>query len=298
MEETWTILKLIQWTTQYFSRKGIAQPRTDAEVLLSHVLSTERIQLYLHFDQPLQERELAVFREAVRRRAAHEPLQYITGRQEFWSLELEVSPSVLIPRPETELLVEKALALLKDDSGASPWVLDLGTGSGAIAVALAHEHPGVRVLATDISTAAIAVAQRNARRHDVADRVHLVVMDLCQALALGDPNFDLIVSNPPYIASSDIPGLAPEIAYFEPRNALDGGLQGLDVIQHIMDQAHGCLKPSGSLLVEIGQDQAELLRHQQATHPDFATIDVIADYAGIPRVLHLRHRSRLCVGST
>jgi release factor glutamine methyltransferase len=291
MEATWTILKLIQWTTQYFSRKGVAQPRTDAEVLLAHVLGTERIQLYLRFDQPLREPELAEYREAVRRRATHEPLQYITGRQEFWSLELEVSPSVLIPRPETEVLVEKALALLKENGNAIPWVLDLGTGSGAIAIALAHEHPGVRVLATDISTAAIAVAQRNARRHHVADRVQLVAMDFCRGLAVAGATFDLIVSNPPYIASSDIPGLAPEIARFEPRNALDGGLQGLDVIQQIMEQAHGSLKPSGSLLVEIGQGQAELLRHQEARQPSYANIDFIADYAGIPRVLHLRHPS-------
>jgi release factor glutamine methyltransferase len=291
MEATWTILKLIQWTTQYFSRKGIAQPRTDAEVLLADVLRTERIQLYLRFDQPLQERELAGYREAVRRRAAHEPLQYITGRQEFWSLELEVSPSVLIPRPETEVLVEKALALLKEDGNADPWVLDLGTGSGAIAIALAHEHPGVRVLATDMSTAAIAVAQRNARRHQVIARVHPVAMDLCQGLAVGGSTFDLIVSNPPYIASSDLPALAPEIADHEPRNALDGGLQGLDVILRIVEEAHGCLKPSGSILLEIGQGQAELLRHQLANHPGYASMDVIDDYAGIPRVLHLRHPS-------
>ena len=288
MEATWTILKLIQWTTQYFSRKGVAQPRTDAEVLLAHVLGIERIQLYLRFDQPLRETELAEYREAVRRRATHEPLQYITGRREFWSLELEVSPSVLIPRPETEVLVEKALALLKENGSAIPWVLDLGTGSGAIAIALAHEHPGVQVLATDISSAAIAVAQRNARRHHVADRVHLVAMDFCRGLAVAGATFDLIVSNPPYIASSDIPGLAPEIARFEPRNALDGGLQGLDVIQQIMEQAHGSLKPSGSLLVEIGQGQAELLRHQQVNQPSYISIDFIADYAGIPRVLHLR----------
>ena len=291
MEATWTILKLIQWTTQYFSRKGVAQPRTDAEVLLAHVLGIERIQLYLRFDQPLRETELAEYREAVRRRATHEPLQYITGRREFWSLELEVSPSVLIPRPETEVLVEKALALLKGNGSAIPWVLDLGTGSGAIAIALAHEHSGVQVLATDISTAALAVAQRNARRHHVADRVHLVAMDLCCGLAVAGAAFDLIVSNPPYIASSDIPGLAPEIAHFEPRNALDGGLQGLDVIQQIMEQAHGSLKPSGSLLVEIGQGQAELLRHQQVNQTSYISIDFIADYAGIPRVLHLRHPS-------
>ncbi len=291
MEEPWTILKLIQWTTQYFSSKGIAQPRTDAEVLLAHVLKTERLQLYLRFDQPLQAWELVEYREAVRRRGTHEPLQYITGRQEFWSLDLEVVPSVLIPRPETEILVERALALLSENGNLAPWVLDLGTGSGAIAVALAHENPQVRVLATDVSSAALVVAQRNARRHGVADRIQLVAMDLFQALSAELAAFDLIVSNPPYIASSDIPGLAPEIAHFEPRNALDGGFQGLGVIRSIVDQAHGYLMPPGSLLVEIGPGQAEPLRHQLATHPAYHTMEIIADYAGIPRVLHLRHRS-------
>ncbi|HBD07599.1 MAG TPA: peptide chain release factor N(5)-glutamine methyltransferase [Syntrophobacteraceae bacterium] len=291
MEEPWTILRLIQWTTQYFSRKGVVQPRTDAEVLLAHILRTERLQLYLRHDQPLQPRELIEYREAVRRRGSHEPLQYITGRQEFWSLELEVTPSVLIPRPETEILVEKALALLQQNGTAMPWVLDLGTGSGAIAVALAHENPQIRVVATDISSAALEVARRNACRHGAADRIRLVAMDLCRGLADGGAAFDLIVSNPPYIASSDIPRLAPEIARYEPRRALDGGSQGLDAIRRIADQAHCHLKPSASLLVEVGQGQAELIRQDLSKHPAYQAMEVIADYAGIPRVLHLRHRS-------
>ncbi len=293
MEELWTILKLIQWTTQYFGRKGIAQPRTDAEVLLAHVLKTERIQLYLRYDQPLQPRELAEYRDVVRRRGAHEPLQYITGRQEFYSLELEVTPAVLIPRPETEILVETALALLKEQGLSSPWVLDLGTGSGAIAVALGHENPQLRILAIDVSVAALAVARRNAKRHSLADRIHLVAMDLCQALSANLAVFDLIVSNPPYIPTNDIPGLAPEISSFEPRNALDGGSHGLAVIRRIMDQAHRVLRPSGSLLLEIGQGQAQLLRDQTAAHPAYQSMEFIDDFSGIPRVLHLRHRPGL-----
>lgn len=290
MEELWTILKLIQWTTQYFGRKGMAQPRTDAEVLLAHVLKTERIQLYLRYDQPLQPKELAEFRDVVRRRGVHEPLQYITGRQEFYSLELEVTPAVLIPRPETEVLVETTLALLKEQGLSSPWVLELGTGSGAIAVALGHENPQLRILAIDVSVAALAVARRNAKRHNLADRIHLVAMDLCQALSANFAVFDLIVSNPPYIPTIDIPGLAPEISSFEPRNALDGGSHGLAVIRRIMDQAHRVLRPSGSLLLEIGQGQAQLLRDQTVAHPAYQSTEFIDDFSGIPRVLHLRHR--------
>lgn len=293
MEELWTILKLIQWTTQYFGRKGIAQPRTDAEVLLAHVLKTERIQLYLRYDQPLQPRELAEYRDVVLRRGAHEPLQYITGRQEFYSLELEVTPAVLIPRPETEILVETTLALLKEQGLSSPWVLDLGTGSGAIAVALGHKNPQLRILAIDVSVAALAVARRNAKRHSLADRIHLVAMDLCQALSANLAVFDLIVSNPPYIPTKDIPGLAPEISSFEPRNALDGGSHGLAVIRRIIDQAHRVLRPSGSLLLEIGQGQAQLLRDQTAAHPAYQSMEFIDDFSGIPRVLHLRHRPGL-----
>jgi release factor glutamine methyltransferase len=293
MEELWTILKLIQWTTQYFGRKGIAQPRTDAEVLLAHVLKTERIQLYLRYDQPLQPRELAEYRDLVRRRGAHEPLQYITGRQEFYSLELEVTPAVLIPRPETEILVETALALLKEQGLSSPWVLDLGTGSGAIAVALGHENRQLRILAIDVSVAALAVARRNAKRHSLTDRIHLVAMDLCQAMSTNLAIFDLIVSNPPYIPTNDIPGLAPEISSFEPGTALDGGSHGLAVIRRIMDQAHRVLRPSGSLLLEIGQGQAQLLRDQTAAHPAYQSMEFIDDFSGIPRVLHLRNRSGL-----
>ena len=175
MEERWTVLKVLQWTTEYFGLKGIDQPRASAEVLLAHVLGMERIQLYLNFDRPLAPAELASYRELIRRRAAREPTQYITGKQEFWSLDFEVTPAVLIPRPETELLVEKALELVR---GTAKRVLDLGTGSGAIAIALAHECPTIQVVATDKSCAALLVARRNAFRHHVEERIALVATDL------------------------------------------------------------------------------------------------------------------------
>lgn len=286
MEETWTILKVLQWTTGYFSSKGIEQPRADAEVLLAHVLGVERIHLYLNYDRPLSPDELARFRELVRRRAASEPTQYILGRQEFWSLDFEVTPAVLIPRPETEILVEKALELL----GAGPsLVLDVGTGSGAMAVAIAVERKNTRVIATDRSFSALAVAKRNAARHSVSDRVGFVLMDLMQALAAG-PWFDIIVSNPPYVADAEFLDLAPEIANYEPHSALrGGGEQGLGLIRKILGQFRDYLKPGGSLLVEIGKGQAEILEKEL---PGAAEFEFIRDYSGIKRVLHVRNTGR------
>lgn len=283
MEEKWTILKVLQWTMEYFSGKGITQPRSEAEVLLAHVLGLERIQLYLNYDKPLSAEELAVFRGLIRRRAAFEPTQYITGRQEFWSLDFEVTPAVLIPRPETEIIVEKALEIIGDGPSL---VLDLGTGSGAIAVALAHERPEIRVVAADKSLSALAVAKRNATRHQVADRVLFVAADLFQPFAPG-PVFNLIVSNPPYISDAEFLDLAPEIANYEPESALrGGGTRGLGMIRKILQQFHNFSSPDGAILVEIGLGQAELLdRELSAGRRKF---DFIEDYSGIKRVLYVR----------
>jgi len=284
MDETWTILKVLQWTTGFFSRKGIDQPRANAEVLLAHVLDTERIQLYLRYDQPLGSAELARYREAIRRRASCEPTQYITGRQEFWSLELEVGPAVLIPRPETEVLVEKALELLP---GTRARVLDIGTGSGAIAVSLATERKELTVVATDKSPKALEIARRNAVRHKVEDRVWLAAMDLFSAFLPAVPVFDLIVANPPYIGDFEFAALPREIAEHEPVEALRGGVDGLDVIRKILAEAPFFLKPRGSLLIEIGKGQDEML----PLVPDNSRIDTcgfIRDYSGVLRVMHCR----------
>ncbi|MCE5333504.1 MAG: peptide chain release factor N(5)-glutamine methyltransferase [Desulfobacteraceae bacterium] len=282
MEEQWTVLKVLQWTAQYFASKGLSGSRADAEVLLAHVLGVERIQLYLNHDKPLAPEELALYRQLIRRRTSFEPVQYIVGRQEFWSLPFEVTPDVLIPRPETEVLVERALELI----GSRPaLVLDLGTGSGAIAVALAHERSEVRVLATDLSYPALAMAKRNARRNGVADRISFALSDLFDALA-DRPLFDVIASNPPYISEADFPGLAPEITRHEPHCALRAGLQGLDIVRSIIAQFRSRLKPGGSLLMEIGQGQADILEKELA--PDFpGAFDFMEDYSGIRRVLHV-----------
>jgi release factor glutamine methyltransferase len=290
MEERWTVLKVLQWTTEYLGLKGIDQPRASAEVLLAHVLGLERIQLYLNFDRPLTPDELAAYRGSIRRRAAREPTQYITGKQEFWSLELEVTPAVLIPRPETELLVEKALELVKSSSKR---VLDLGTGSGAIAIALTHECRAVRVVATDISCSALQVARRNASRHGVNDRIAFVATDLFQGFSSSSPPFDVILSNPPYVGEKEFPQLAPEIIRYEPKAALLAGPEGLLVIRRIISEAWPYLKAGGSLLLEMGVGQSEILRAELSGDCCMDRFEFIRDYSGILRLLHIQ-KARGC----
>lgn len=290
MEEVWTILRVLQWTADYFKRKGLHQSRIDAEVLLAHALGVERIQLYLRYDQPLGDVELARFREFVKRRAAREPTQYITGKQEFWSLELEVTPATLVPRPETEVLVEKALELAH---GRTMRVLDLGTGSGAIAIALAHEAPQLHLVATDRSVDALRVAGRNARRHAVHDRISFVAMDLFQAFLPTSQPFHLIVSNPPYIGDAEIPALPPEVGIYEPPGALrGGGPQGTGLIVCILDTAPSLLSSGGHLLIEIGSGQDELLTPLVSAKTGVANFEFFKDYSGILRVLHVQMGER------
>jgi release factor glutamine methyltransferase len=290
MEETWTILRVLRWTTDYFRRKGLAQPRADAEVLLAHVLGTERIQLYLHYDQPLSSDELAGYRDAVKRRANREPTQYITGRQEFWSLDLEVSPDVLIPRPETELLVEICLTLLKKSPAR---VLDLCTGSGAIALALAREREDLRIVATDKSLEAVALARRNAARNGLRHRVDFVVTDLFSGLQSGADLFDAIVSNPPYIGDVEFPGLAPEVREHEPELALrGGGPEGIDVLARILDGFHRYLEPGGTLLLEIGHNQREALTERARHLTGAPTYTFHKDYSDFTRILHITTANR------
>ncbi len=288
MEEQWTVLKVLQWTTEYFKGKRFEQPRADAEVLLAHVLGMERVQLYLNFDRPLSYAELARFRGFIRRRAAFEPTQYITGKQEFWSLDFEVTPAVLIPRPETEVLVEKALEIVGDEPSL---VLDLGAGSGAIAIALAHERSGIRAIAADKSWSAIEVARKNAVNNDVADRINFVVMDLFEAFEQGSL-FDLIVSNPPYVSDAEILDLTPEIANYEPHSALrGGGKEGLALIRKILERYHAHMKPHGSLLVEIGLGQAEIIE-SEISEVLSGKFEFIEDYSGVRRVLHIAGKDR------
>jgi release factor glutamine methyltransferase len=277
MAETWTVLKVLQWTAGYLREKGIEEGRLDAELLLSDALSLDRVGLYLNYDRPLTSAELTSFRERVGRRARREPLQYILGRVEFWSLSFAVNPAVLVPRPDTEILVEETLKR----SSADAAILDVGAGSGAIAIALAYELPGAAVVGVDISPAALEVAAENARRNGVDGRVRFQDADLAR---LPEGPFDLIVSNPPYIPSGDLAALMPEVRDFEPRLALDGGRDGLDSYRLLACQAPGLLRPGGWLLLEVGIGQATAVRELLA---GAGLLDLFSrdDYAGIPRVV-------------
>jgi release factor glutamine methyltransferase len=247
----WTILDVLNWTTARFKERGIGSPRLDAELLAAHAFSLSRVQLYTQFDRPLLPEELAAYRELVRRRQGGEPVAYITGRKEFWSLDLAVDDRVLIPRPDTETAVEEALALLGEEARA---VADVGTGSGAIALALAKARPSLAVFAGDISGGALEVARANAERLGLP--VTFVEGHLLEPLAAHGP-FDLIVANLPYIPAAEVEGLAPEVRS-EPRLALvGGGSDGLDVVRALVGAASEALRSGGALVLEIGAGQAE-----------------------------------------
>jgi release factor glutamine methyltransferase len=261
-QRTWTIKEILNVTSQFLRDKQIESPRLCAEVLLSLQLRKTRVELYLSFDQPLRDSEVAQYRALVKRRLNREPLQYITGRQEFWSLEFTVNPSVLVPRPDTEILVEEALNLKKtnqlpEGSGDQTRILDLGTGCGAIAVSLAKEMEGAALWATDISAEALAVARENAERHAVSGKITFCQGDLHQALEQPAPAFDMIIANPPYIASDAFDTLPEEVRSYEPRIALDGHEKGMYFIERIIRDAENYLKPGGWLLMEMDPDQTD-----------------------------------------
>jgi release factor glutamine methyltransferase len=278
--ETWTIIAVLNWTTRFFGEKQLASPRLDAEVLLSHVLHCDRVGLYVRFEQPLERGELDTFRELVRRRVAGEPVAYLTGTKEFWSLPLRVDPRVLIPRPETELVVDVILELTRD---APPGLAcDVGTGSGAIALALKRERPAWTVVATDVSAAALAVARDNAAR--LAIDVEFLEGDMLGPLAGRGP-FDVIASNPPYVAEAEVATLMREVAQHEPRVALTPGSDGLAAIRALVAGAPGLLAPTGALVLEIGYQQGAAVQALVAATSAFGPPTVRKDYAGLDRVL-------------
>lgn len=277
-------MDLVRWTTGYFTDHGIESARSEAEILLAHTLGLRRIDLYLNHDQPLCEDELARFKSMIKRRVDGEPVSYITGNREFWSMELDVNPSVLIPRPETECLVEVVLPFLGDPAGSPKRVLDMGTGSGAIIIALAHEHPGHRYVAMDRSEAALQTARQNARKHKVDHRIDWFCGDWDAALAAGRETFDLIVSNPPYIRSGDMDDLQVEIRKHEPRTALDGSGDGLKCIRQIIESAHRYLKTGGRVALEMGCDQASDIQFIAGEAGPYGPVRIIKDYSGHDRV--------------
>jgi release factor glutamine methyltransferase len=275
VSETWTVLRLLRWTADFFRQHRIESARLDAEVLLAHVLACKRVDLYLTFDQPVANADRTRFRELVRRRAKERvPVAHLTGTREFWSVPLRVTPDVLIPRPDTETLVRACAAL-----GARR-IADVGTGSGCIAIALARELPDATLLGVDLSRAALAVARHNAEASGVAKRIELREGDLLSGI---EECFELIASNPPYVRTRELEQLAPEVRH-EPRLALDGGPDGLDVVRRLIEQAPARLCRGGHLALEVGGGQApevaELARAAGAS-----AVEVQRDLAGHERVV-------------
>ncbi len=308
----WTILKILRWSTDYFQDKGVSEPRASAEVLLAHVLGLSRLDLYLHYDQPLTPEELARYKALLVRRRQGEPVAYLTGHREFWSLDFLVTPATLIPRPETEVLVGAALEAAQEfinagaglkpvpaaSSGdlstgrahtASPCGLEVGVGSGAIVVALARELPAWSWLALDLSRAALAVAVTNARRLGVAGRIQFLQANLLGSFRAW-PRFGLLVANLPYVPRHEWEALPRDIKDFEPAPALLGGEDGLALIRPLARQAQAYLQEGGSLLLEVGAGQAqEVLGMLEATGA-YDQLEVLADYQGVPRVVRGRRR--------
>jgi len=276
MSEIWSIRKVLEWTKGYLSEKGVENARLESEWMLAFVTGYDRVGLYVNFDQPLTDSELAIYRGMVARRAKREPLQHILGTQEFCGLEFIVTPAVLVPRHDTELLVDEALKRVE----AAKRVLDIGTGSGCIAVALAKSLSSASVTAIDISVDALAIANLNAEKNGVS-------VDFRQG-SIFEPvageRFDLIVSNPPYIPTSEISTLQPEVREFEPLLALNGGADGLDFYRCITKQAPEHLNPVGWLMIEVGIGQAESVRELLGAS-GFFDIFTANDSGGIERVV-------------
>jgi release factor glutamine methyltransferase len=288
MSQSWTIGALLDWTAKYLLQKGSEFPRLDAEVLLAHALGCKRIDLYARYAESAPEQERAQFKELIHKRVDGCPVAYLVGRKEFFSLTFEVDPSVLIPRPDTECVVAECLRLAKDTS--EPRIVDVGTGSGAIAVAVAHQHKGARVWAIDISAAALALAERNAARHGVAERIRFLQGDLLAPLSSED-RFHFVLCNPPYIPHDELDKLLPGVRNYEPLVALDGGPDGFAVFDRLLAQAHDRLETAGQLIVEIGAPQEKPARERIERHGGYELAETIFDHAGHPRVLRARRRA-------
>jgi len=280
-----TIAEAIQRAAARLSAHKIDHARLDAEVLLGHALRRDRAWILIHMQDRLDNQGRLSYENAINRRSVREPLQYITGLQEFWGLPFIVTPDVLIPRPETELVVEAAVRMGK--TAATPVFVDLCTGSGCIAVSLAKEHPQARIFATDRSGAALEIARRNARQNGVADRIQFLEGDLFIPLSGADliGHIDVLTANPPYIRMDELPDLQPEVRDFEPEIALIAGRSGTEIAERIIHAAPTYLRAGGSLIMEMGLGQAEALR-KFIEHTDrYHAIEILKDLAGIERVV-------------
>jgi release factor glutamine methyltransferase len=289
----WTIIKILSWTESYFQDHSVDSPRLTAEILLAYSLDIKRLDLYLQFDRPLHASELSYFKILIQRRVQNEPVAYITGEKGFFESDFRVAQGVLIPRPDTETLVEQALMILSSGKDSpefnafgSKTILELGVGSGAIIVSIAKARPEFEYFACDVSQPALKIAKINAQKI-IPDKIKFFSSDWFSSVKEKE-RFDLIVSNPPYIATADIENLEPEIRKFEPLLALDGGLDGLDCYDIILNDAHRYLVPGGVILLEIGFDQKEGLENIFNQHPQYTSIGFIKDLAGHNRVAFIK----------
>ena len=282
----WRVVDLLDWTTRYFEQHGIPNPRLDAEVLLAHLLEKTRLQLYLHFEMPVFQEHLTPYRELIKKRIEHTPVSYLTNRKEFMSLDFYVDERVLIPRPETEQLVE---TILREKTGNSQRLLELGTGSGVIATSLAVHQPEWEIIATDISEPALAVAQKNAETHADTAQIKFLTGDLFEPIKAINPagniQFDWIVCNPPYVKKTEWDTLSPDVRDYEPEIALFAGDDGLAVIRRLIAEAPEYLAPNGKLILEIGETHADTIRNLIDAEPAYCTYKLLKDYAEKERIL-------------
>ncbi|MFC1493987.1 peptide chain release factor N(5)-glutamine methyltransferase [Thermodesulfobacteriota bacterium] len=297
IKDNWTIKDLLSVTVDFLKSKKIESPRLCAELLLSCQLDTDRLKLYLEYDQPIGKIDVNGYREMIKRLINGEPIQYITGIQEFWSLEFNVNNNVLIPRPETEILVDQVLKICKNEfkeKYSKQLFLDLGTGSGAIAVSLAHElKPGDKNMwAIDISQSALDTAVENAKKHGVLDLVEFVQGDLFDPLKAHNISFDFILTNPPYVATGEYNLLPRKIRDYEPRIALDGHEDGLVYIERIIDQAPGYLKPGGWLFIEMAPHQIDRAIESISNNKKYDKHQIVKDFRDMNRVVISRRRHR------
>lgn len=284
-ENTWTVGKIIDWTTSHLRKHGSDTPRLEAEILLAHVRTCPRIQLYVQYNELLSDDERTAMRDLVRRRVQFEPVAYLVGHREFFGLDFRISPAVLIPRPETETLVLEVLTATKSKSGLR--ILDVGTGSGCIAIAVAVNLSDAAVTAIDISPPALEVARANANLRGVADRIRFLEGDLYAPLSDGE-RFDIIVSNPPYVAECELETLPDDVRRHEPTLALLSGPSGLDAITRLIAGAGGILVPGGVFLIEIASEQVESVHSLLERSEVFAEIRTIKDPFGKERVITAR----------
>ena len=285
-DKIWRVVDLLDWTSRYFEQHAIPNPRLDAEVLLGHLLEKSRLQLYLDFEMPVFQEHLTPFRELIKKRIAHTPVSYLTNRKEFMSLDFYVDERVLIPRPETEQLVE---TILTTKTEKFQRLLELGTGSGAIATSLAVHQPEWDITATDISESALAVAEKNAETHACAAQITFLAGDLFDPIKAIDPNtetrFDWIVCNPPYVKKTEWDALSPDVRDYEPEIALFAGDDGLVVIRRLITEAPEYLVPNGKLILEIGETQADTVQTLINAEPAYCNYKLLKDYAEKERIV-------------